>query len=171
MSYENTNHCCNTDCNHCVSYIPCFGPAGPAGATSTNQYLSLGASSGLVPLPNVQTPIAFDNINASNGGDIAATVTTNTVTLAPNHSYYVSYTVNTSGNGVNTGILSTILLLNGNNIPSSGTGNEGASFVSTSGGTVIKVGSSQAKLQLAASVPSVGTLTLENADLSIVELS
>ncbi len=171
MSYKNTNHCCNTDCNHCVSYIPCFGPAGPTGATSTNQFLSLGAFSGVDPLPNVQTPITFDNINASNGGDIAAIVPTNTVTLAPNHSYYVSYTVNTSGDGVNTGILSTILVLDGNNIPSSGTGNEGASLVSTYGGTVIKVGSSAATLQLAASVPSVGTLTLENADLSIVELA
>ncbi|KKY00615.1 hypothetical protein VN21_13290 [Paraclostridium benzoelyticum] len=171
MSYKNTNHCCNTDCNHCVSYIPCFGPAGPAGATSTNQFLSLGAPSGVDPLPNVQTPITFDNINASNGGDIAAIVPTNTVTLAPNHSYYVSYTVNTSGDGVNTEVLSTILLLNGNNIPYSGTGNEGASAVSTSGGTVITVGSSAATLQLVASVPSGGTLTLENADLSIVELS
>ena len=162
------NSFCN-NCNHtsCVEYIPCFGPAGPSGETATNQFLSLGALAATSPFPNKETPITFTQINAVNGTDITAAIPTNGIILSPNHSYKVSYIVNSSANGASA--LSAGLLLNGVARTSSIASNDGNTFISVSGEDIISVGSSSVKLQLATTVAS-GTLTLLNANVSITEL-
>lgn len=168
MSYSN---CCgHNDCRPCVEYIPCFGPTGPVGPTATNQFLTLGAVAGTTTIPTTQTPITFSANLADNGTDISATVPTNTITLAPNHSYYVSYNINTNASGA--GTLSGVLVLNGTSIPSS-TANAFttvSSSASLAAGTIVTVPpTAPLPLQLAV-IGSLGIFTLANASISVIEL-
>ena len=168
MSYSN---CCgHNDCRPCVEYIPCFGPTGPVGPTATNQFLTLGAVAGTTTLPTAQTPITFSANLAQNGTDISATVPTNTITLAPNHSYYVSYNINATSSAA--GTLGGVLVLNGNTIPSS-TANVSVTAPgseSLAGGTIVTVPiAAPLPLQLAV-VGSLGIFTLANASISVIEL-
>lgn len=168
MSYSN---CCgHNDCRPCVEYIPCFGPIGPVGPTATNQFLTLGAVAGTTPLPVPQTPITFSANLAQHGTDISATVPTNTITLAPNHSYYVSYNINT--NTSSSGTLSAVLVLNGTSIPSStaNTFSTAAGSASLAAGTIITVPpTAPLPLQLT-TFASLGVFTLANASISVIEL-
>ncbi|WP_250674612.1 hypothetical protein LZ906_017770 (plasmid) [Paraclostridium ghonii] len=153
--------------NPCVEYIPCFGPVGPAGPTATNQFLSLVALAGTSTLSNTRTPINFTAVNASNGTDITIT-TPNTVTLAHDHSYYISYTANATTTASSS--LTATLLLGGNPINSNTSSNISGSVVSVSGGTIVTVGLSNQTLQLATTASLAAVMTLANADLSIIEL-
>lgn len=171
MSYSN---CCgHNDCRPCVEYIPCFGPTGPVGPTATNQFLSLGAGVGADTLPIEQTPINFTTTNAKNGTDISAVVPTSTITLAPNHSYYISYNINvTAVAAVFTDTLSCVLVLNGTPIDSSAANSttSGDAYVSVAGGTIITVGpTGPLQLQLATTTTSA-IFTLANAGISAIEL-
>lgn len=169
MSYSN---CCgHNDCRPCVEYIPCFGPAGPVGPTATNQFLTLGAVAGTTTLPTAQTPITFSANLAQNGTDISATVPTNTITLAPNHSYYVSYNINATSSAA--GTLGGVLVLNGNTIPSS-TANvsvTAAGSESLAGGTIVTVPlAAPLPLQLVTTASAANVFTLANASISVIEL-
>ncbi|WGX77517.1 hypothetical protein QJS64_20125 (plasmid) [Paraclostridium bifermentans] len=166
-----SNCCGHNDHRPCVEYIPCVGPTGPAGPTATNQFLSLGAGAG-TELTIARTAIQFNAINAQNGTDITATIPTTTITLAPNHSYYISYNVNTTATGI--GELGAVLLLNGNPIDSSASNVSllvaVAATASLAGGTIITVGSSASTLQLATTASIAGIFTLANAGISIIKL-
>lgn len=169
MSYSN---CCgHNDCRPCVEYIPCFGPTGPVGPTATNQFLTLGAVAGTTTLPTAQTPITFSANLADNGTDISATVPTNTITLAPNHSYYVSYNINATSSAA--GTLGGVLVLNGNTIPSS-TANvsvTAAGSESLAGGTIVTVPlTAPLPLQLVTTASAANVFTLANASISVIEL-
>lgn len=173
MSYSN---CCgHNDCRPCVEYIPCFGPTGPVGPTATNQFLTLGAVAGTTTLPTAQTPITFSANLAQNGTDISATVPTNTITLAPNHRYYVSYNINvTSAAGTGaTATFGSVLVLNGTTIPSStaNTTITGPGSVSVAGGTIVTVPpTAPLPLQLVTTASAANVFTLANASISIIEL-
>lgn len=169
MSYSN---CCgHNDCRPCVEYIPCFGPTGPVGPTATNQFLTLGAVAGTTTLPTAQTPITFSANLAQNGTDISATVPTNTITLAPNHRYYVSYNINATSSAA--GTLGGVLVLNGNTIPSS-TANvsvTAAGSESLAGGTIVTVPlAAPLPLQLVTTASAANVFTLANASISVIEL-
>ena len=169
MSYSN---CCgHNDCRPCVEYIPCFGPTGPVGPTATNQFLTLGAVAGTTTLPTAQTPITFSANLAQNGTDISATVPTNTITLAPNNRYYVSYNINATSSAA--GTLGGVLVLNGNTIPSS-TANvsvTAAGSESLAGGTIVTVPlAAPLPLQLVTTASAANVFTLANASISVIEL-
>lgn len=169
MSYSN---CCgHNDCRPCVEYIPCFGPTGPVGPAATNQFLSLGAGSGTA-LTTTQTAITFNSTLATNGADISATVPTTEITLAANHSYYVSYNVNTTATGI--GGLGAVLLSNGTPIPSSASNVSLtvaiAATASLSGQAIITIGNSPVTLKLATTATIAGIFTLANAGISVIEL-
>lgn len=161
-----------------VGPVGATGPAGPAGATgpagptSTNQFLSLGVTNSGLTLPIARTPIEFEKVNASNGTDIkgivAPSVTTETVVLTPNHSYYINYVVNAFSPTATQAGLSSGLLLNGEQQDSSITNSTSNSLLSCSGGTILTISTSQANLQLY--TQTVNTISLLNADLSIIEL-
>ncbi|MGL5651727.1 MAG: hypothetical protein ACRDDE_08220 [Paraclostridium sp.] len=170
-----SNCCGHNDHRPCVDYIPCFGPAGPAGPTATNQFLTLGAGVGAAALPIAQTPIIFSAILAQNGTDISATVPTNTITLAANHRYYVSYNINTTSAAPAAGgeDLGGILVLNGTPIASSAANTTVtvAGYASVAGGTIVTVGpTGPLPLQLATTASAVNIFTLANASISVIEL-
>ncbi|UOW69668.1 hypothetical protein [Paraclostridium bifermentans] len=165
-----SNCCGHNDHRSCVDYIPCFGPAGPAGPTATNQFLSLAAGVGTAKLPTAQTSINFATITAANGTDISATVPTSTITLAPNHSYFISYNINTTASGA--GTLGGVLVLNGTNLASSAanTSTTAAGSASVSGRAIVTVGpTGPLPLQLATTT-SASVFTLANAGISVIEL-
>ncbi|MGL5692830.1 MAG: hypothetical protein ACRCXA_02045 [Peptostreptococcaceae bacterium] len=144
------------------------GEQGPTGVTATNQLLSLSAGQASTNLPNVQTPIVFTIKNASNGNDIIGIPSTNSIKLAAEHTYYVSYVVNASVMSTPPGTLSSGLLLDGIQQSTSIASNTSVSLISTSGSTIIKVGSSVSILQLW--TIAAGNISLLNATVSIVEL-
>ncbi|MGG2469219.1 hypothetical protein ACOV1W_15930 [Paraclostridium bifermentans] len=170
-----SNCCGHNDHRPCVDYIPCFGPAGPAGPTATNQFLTLGAVAGTTTLPVAQTPITFSANLANHGTDISATVPTNTITLAANHSYYVSYNINTTSVAPAAGgeDLGGILVLNGVTIPSSAANSTVtvAGYASVAGSTIVTVGpTGPLPLQLATTASAANIFTLANASISVIEL-
>lgn len=161
-----------TEAQWLASLTGATGATGPAGPTSTNQFLSLGVTNSGLTLPTARTPIEFEKVNASNGTDIkgivAPSVTTETVVLTPNHSYYVNYVVNAFSPTSTQAGLSSGLLLNGEQQDSSITNSTSNSLLSCSGGTILMISTSQANLQLY--TQTVNTISLLNADLSIIEL-
>lgn len=170
-----SNYCGHNDHRPCVDYIPCVGPTGPAGPTATNQFLSVGAGAGTSALPTTLTPINFTIANASNGTNITGSVPTTVISLAPNHSYFISYNVNaktTAGEESGGATLTASLLLNGSTQLTSTSSNTGLTpSISVAGGTIVTVGATAATLSLEVSgTPAAGAVTLANANISIIEL-